>query len=274
MINKLLIANRGEIAIRIARAAADLDVPTVAVFSEDDAGSLHAVRACEARQLEGRGPAAYMDAGQLIEIARSTGCDAVHPGYGFLSESGDFARRCAEAGLTFVGPRPEILDLLGDKAQARTLASTLEVPVLPGVNGAATLEQARSCLDSLPSGSAVAIKAVFGGGGRGMRIVSDRAQLEDAYERCRSEARAAFGSDDVYVEQLLPQARHIEMQVIGDGSGAVGHLGERECTIQRRHQKLIEIASQPLHLRGPPRAHHERSRAHGDRAPLRQPGHI
>ena len=246
MVKKLLIANRGEIAIRIARAAADLDIPTVAVFSEDDAGSLHAARASEARQLKGRGPSAYMDVEQLIEVAGSTGCDAVHPGYGFLSESAAFARACANAGLTFAGPRPEILDLLGDKAQARALASTLKVPVLPGVNGAASLEQATAFLEGLPSGGSLVIKAVFGGGGRGMRRVDDPAKLEEAYERCRSEARAAFGRDDVYVEQYLPQARHIEVQVAGDGSGTVSHLGERDCTIQRRNQKLIEIAPSPF----------------------------
>jgi acetyl/propionyl-CoA carboxylase alpha subunit/acetyl-CoA carboxylase carboxyltransferase component len=243
-INKLLIANRGEIAIRIARAAADLGIPAVAVFSEDDDSSLHALRADDARALRGKGAAAYMDVDQLLEVAGASACDAIHPGYGFLSESAEFARRCAEAELVFVGPRPEVLELLGDKAQARALARGLKVPVLAGFNGAATLEQTRDFLETLPEGSKIAIKALFGGGGRGMRIVSSSDQLDEAYERCRSEARAAFGRDEVYVEQFLPRARHVEVQVLGDGS-TVSHLGERECTIQRRHQKLIEIAPSP-----------------------------
>src|SRR5216117_2490453 len=242
---RLLVANRGEIAIRIARAAADLGIPTVGVFSEDDAGCLHVRHVDAARPLSGRGPRAYLDVEQLIAVARETGCDAVHPGYGFLSEQAGFARRCAEAGLTFVGPRPETLALLGDKVAARALAERCGVPVLRGTSGPAGLEEARAFLAALGKREAAVVKAVAGGGGRGMRVVRRPEELDEAWARCRSEAQAAFGSGDLYVEALLPRARHVEVQVVGDGSGAVSHLGERDCTLQRRYQKLVEVAPAP-----------------------------
>jgi acetyl/propionyl-CoA carboxylase alpha subunit len=241
---KLLIANRGEVAIRIARAAAELGIRTAAVYSQDDARCLHVTRADEAHALRGAGPAAYLDGEQLVAAARALDCDALHPGYGFLSESAAFAARCAEAGLTFVGPRPETLALLGDKTLARELARQTGVPVLAGTSGAATLEQARDFFASL-AGAAMVIKAVHGGGGRGMRIVRTRAELDEAYARCRSEAGAAFGSDAVYCEQLIERARHVEVQILGDPRGEVSHLWERECSVQRRHQKLLEIAPSP-----------------------------
>ncbi|MBK9178014.1 MAG: carbamoyl-phosphate synthase large subunit [Acidimicrobiales bacterium] len=241
----LLIANRGEVAIRVARAAAELGIRSVAVYSEDDEGSLHLRAADEAVALRGTGPAAYLDAEQLLGAARATGCRALHPGYGFLSERADFARRCADAGLTFVGPRPEVLDLFGDKAAARALAGRCGVPVLRGTDRATTLAEARSFLEALGDGGSMLVKAVAGGGGRGMRAVHDPDTLEEAYERCRSEARAAFGHDEVYVEELLPHARHVEIQVLGDDTGAVSHLGERECSLQRRRQKLVEVAPSP-----------------------------
>ena len=244
-VTNLLIANRGEIAIRIVRAAAELGIRTVVVFSEDDAASLHVRKADEARPLEGRGVPAYLDMAQLIEAAEQAGCDAVHPGYGFLSENAEFARRCEEAGLTFVGPRVETLALFGDKARARQIAESCDVPVLPGTAGPTDLEAAVAFFDSLGDGAAMMIKAVAGGGGRGMRAVHARDDIEAAYTRCRSEAQAAFGNGDVYVERLIPRARHIEVQVIGDGSGAVTHLGERECSLQRRNQKLVEVAPAP-----------------------------
>ncbi|MCK9520697.1 MAG: ATP-grasp domain-containing protein, partial [Dehalococcoidia bacterium] len=242
---KLLIANRGEVAIRIARAAAELGIRSVAVFSEDDARSLHTRRADESRALQGRGARAYLDVEQLIEVAKDAGCDAIHPGYGFLSEDASFARHCIDAGLTFVGPLPETLDLLGDKLRARALAEELGVPVLPATSQATTVEEARAFLESLPKGGAMVIKAVAGGGGRGMRIVRPGDDVESAYTRCQSEAAAAFGNGDVYVEELLPRARHVEVQIVGDGSGAVSHLWERECTVQRRNQKLVEVAPSP-----------------------------
>ncbi|HEY7801759.1 MAG TPA: biotin carboxylase N-terminal domain-containing protein, partial [Dehalococcoidia bacterium] len=244
-IESLLIANRGEIAIRIARAAAELGMRSVAIYSEDDARSLHILRADDARPLPGPGPAAYLDAEQIIAAALESGCDAVHPGYGFLSENASFARRCADAGLTFVGPRVELLELFGDKGQARVFAARLGIPVLSGTDIATSLEDARAFFAALPSGRSMMIKALAGGGGRGMRLVSRAEDVDDAYARCRSEALSAFGVADVYVEEALPEARHIEVQIAGDGSGEVTHLWERDCTLQRRHQKLVEMAPSP-----------------------------
>src|SRR5579863_2872874 len=241
----LLVANRGEIAIRIMRAAAELGIRTVAAFSEDDARSLHIRKADEARALAGTGAAAYLDVEQIVAIARAAGCDAIHPGYGFLSENAHFARRAAEEGIRFVGPRPEVLELFGDKVSARALAERVGVPVLAGTAGATSLSEAREFLASLGDGGAMMIKAIAGGGGRGMRAVSRLDELDEAYRRCQSEARAAFGNPDVYVERLMPRARHLEVQVAGDGSGSVSHLWERECTIQRRNQKLVEVAPSP-----------------------------
>ncbi len=244
-INTLLVANRGEVAIRVIRAAAELGMRTVAIYSGDDATSLHVRKADEARRLDGQGAAAYLDAGQVVRIALDAGCDAIHPGYGFLSENAAFARLCAEAGITFVGPQAEVLDLFGDKSRARALASELGVPVLPGTSGPTTLEEARAFMASLGEGAAVMVKAVAGGGGRGMRPVTRLEDLEQAFVRCQSEARSAFGNGDVYLERLIPVARHIEVQVVGDGTGHVSHLWERECTIQRRNQKLVEVAPSP-----------------------------
>ncbi|MHB1420072.1 MAG: acetyl-CoA carboxylase family protein [Bacillota bacterium] len=243
-ITKILIANRGEIAIRVARAAADLGIGTVAVYSADDAKSLHICAADQSHALTGVGAAAYLDMGQIISVAREAGCDAIHPGYGFLSENASFARRCLEEGLKFIGPRPDVLELFGNKIEARALARWCSVPLLPGTQGATSLEETRDFFLSLEPGAAVMIKAVMGGGGRGMRPVYKLSELEEAYTRCRSEARAAFGLDEVYIEQLIRQPRHIEVQIIGDGKQVI-HLGERDCTMQRRNQKLIEIAPCP-----------------------------
>ncbi|MGD0946739.1 MAG: carboxyl transferase domain-containing protein [Candidatus Binatia bacterium] len=241
---KLLVANRGEIAVRIMRSAAELGVRSVAVFSEDDARSLHVRRADEAQPLRGVGVTPYLDVEQILAAAKACGCDAIHPGYGFLSESADFARRVAAGRIVFVGPRAETLDIFGDKLQARALGQRCGVPVLQGSSGSVTLEQAKDFLASVGDGGAMMIKAVAGGGGRGMRMVRRLEEIANAYARCQSEALKAFGSGDVYVEQVLPRARHIEVQIVGDGS-AVTHLGERECSIQRRHQKVIEIAPCP-----------------------------
>ena len=240
---RLLIANRGEIAIRIARAAAELEIPTLAVYAEDDAQSLHVRKADAAQALTGRGAAAYLDIAQLISIAREHGCDALHPGYGFLSESSELARRCAEAGITFVGPSPEVLDLFGDKSRARQLAAEVGVPLGLGTNQATSLEEARRFMQD-HGGRPVMLKALAGGGGRGMRAVHDVAELDEAFARCSSEARSAFGSGELYVERLIENARHIEVQVIGDGN-SVAHAWERECTLQRRNQKVLEIAPSP-----------------------------
>jgi acetyl/propionyl-CoA carboxylase alpha subunit len=242
---KLLIANRGEIAIRIARAAASLGVPTVAVYSADDATSLHVRQADESVALPGSGARAYLDVQAIVAAATATGCDALHPGYGFLSENPALARACAEQGITFVGPGIEALQTFGDKVLARQLAARCGVPLLAGSSGPVTLDEAKAFLASLGPGGAIMIKAVAGGGGRGMRAVHDAAHLEEAYARCRSEAQAAFGIDTVYVERLIADARHIEVQIIGDAQGQISHLWERECSVQRRHQKLIEMAPSP-----------------------------
>ena len=242
---KLLIANRGEIAIRIMRAAAELDMPTVAVFPEDDVNSLHTKRADEAVVLKGVGAAAYLDIEQIINVAKESKCDAIHPGYGFLSENAGFARRCEEEGLIFVGPLVENLEVFGDKAQARKLAERCGVPVLKGSSGPVTLDQAKEFLDSLGDSGALMIKAVSGGGGRGMRPVFGFDELEEAYTRCQSEALQAFGNGELYVEELMQRARHIEVQIMCDGYGGVSHFGERECSIQRQHQKVMEIAPSP-----------------------------
>ncbi|TSA55457.1 MAG: carbamoyl-phosphate synthase large subunit, partial [Dehalococcoidia bacterium] len=242
--SKILIANRGEIALRVARAAAGLGILAVTIYSEDDTKSLHVPAGDEACALKGRGAAAYLDLEQIISLALEAGCDAVHPGYGFLSENADFARRCGQAGLTFIGPRPETLELFGDKARARQLAKENGVPVIAGTDGAVTLGKANDFFLSLGRDAAVMVKAVMGGGGRGIRTVYRIEDLEEAFNRCRSEADAAFGAKDVYVEQLIPRARHIEVQVIGDGKRVI-HMGERECTLQRRSQKLVEVAPSP-----------------------------
>ena len=243
--HKLLIANRGEIAIRIARAAGDAGLATVAIHSADDAQSLHVRAADAAHEIPGRGARAYLDIEAVISAAKATGCDAVHPGYGFLSENATLARRCIEESIVFVGPSPEALDLFGDKAQAKALAKQCGVPIIEGTSGPTSLDEARAFLESLGAGGAIMIKAIAGGGGRGMRIVDDASKLEEAYARCQSEAMAAFGSDGVYVERLIRNARHIEVQIICDHFGAISHLWERECTIQRRNQKLIEVAPSP-----------------------------
>jgi acetyl/propionyl-CoA carboxylase alpha subunit len=244
-----LIANRGEIAIRIARAAADLAIATVAVYSEDDAASLHVRRADEAVALSGRGVPAYLDIAQIVHVARERGCDAIHPGYGFLSERAAFARACEAAGLTFVGPTPATLELFGDKARARAFVRETagERALLSGTFGDTSLDEARTffATERAAGRSGIAIKALAGGGGRGVRIVTDAAELDDAYARCRSEAGAAFGDDRAYVERYLAAARHVEVQIAGDGAGGVVLFGDRDCSLQRRRQKLIEIAPAP-----------------------------
>ena len=244
-VSKLLVANRGEIAIRVMRAAREMGIASVAIHSADDAASLHVQRADEAVALEGAGARGYLDIEAVIGAAKDAGCDAVHPGYGFLAESPAFARRCEEEGITFVGPTAAALDLFGDKSAARALATEQGVPVLPGSPGAVDLKEAEEFFASLGEGAAMMIKAIAGGGGRGMRVVGNADEIEEALQRCQSEAESAFGDGSVFVEQLIPRARHIEIQVVGDGQGGVAHLGERECSVQRRHQKVVEIAPSP-----------------------------
>lgn len=243
---KILIANRGEIAGRIARAAKALGMDTVGVYAGVDALSLHTRYAGEARELPGRGDpvGAYLDMDALLEIARETGCDAVHPGYGFLSENETFARRCGEAGLTFIGPSPEVLGLFGDKVRARAFARELGVPTVPGSLEAVT-DPDSAIRAAAETGYPVMLKAAAGGGGRGMRLVSAEAEMAEAFARCASEADAAFGDGTLFVEKRIERPRHIEVQILGDHAGNVIHLRERDCSIQIRHQKVLEIAPAP-----------------------------
>lgn len=242
MPNQLLVANRGEIAIRILRTAADLDIATISIYASDDQASLHTRHADTNIDLEEEGVSAYLNQANLIAIAKASSCDAIHPGYGFLSESAEFASACAEANIVFVGPSAETLQRFGDKAAARSLAENCGVPVLPGLSHKVSFEEAKAFFLNLKSDGGVMLKAIGGGGGRGMRPVVAIDQLEEAFNRATSEAQLAFGSGDLYIEELLPRARHIEVQIVGDGTGAVSHLWDRECSLQRQRQKLIEIA--------------------------------
>ena len=248
-LNSVLIANRGEIAIRIARSLAEGDVRTVGVYARDDRQSLHVRRVDQAFELPGEGVSGYLDQAALIALALDHGCQAIHPGYGFLSESADFAAACEAAGLIFIGPSPGCLSLLGDKARARQLAMECQVPIAEGTQEPVTLEQAADFFDHVRQQhgehAGIMIKALGGGGGRGMRAVVEKAALFEAYGQCQSEAIKSFGRGELYVERLVARARHIEVQVLGDASGAVSHLWERDCTLQRRHQKLVEIAPAP-----------------------------
>ena len=242
MISKLLIANRGEIAIRVSRTASDMGIATVSAYAEDEESSLHTRHADEAICLNAVGVPAYLDIERVVHAATDTGCEAIHPGYGFLSESAAFAEACERAGLIFVGPTPTTLSRFGDKAAARALAESCDVPVPRGLNHAVSLAEATEFLTSLGPDGAVMLKAVSGGGGRGMRPVANVSDLDEAYARATSEAQKAFGSGDLYVEELLASARHVEVQIVGDGSGKVVHLWDRECSLQRQRQKIIEVA--------------------------------
>ncbi|MFU8866077.1 MAG: carboxyl transferase domain-containing protein [Rhodobacterales bacterium] len=239
--SKVLIANRGEIVVRIARTLAEMEIISVAIHSIDDAESLHVTACDQAVNLGRSGVEAYLDQSSIIASAKAAGCELVHPGYGFLSESAAFADACAEAGLVFIGPAPKTLRVLGDKTAARNLARKIGVPLARGSNEATSLNQARDFMHSL-GGSAVMIKALSGGGGRGMRAIERIEDLPEAYARASSEAKTAFGCDKLYIEELIRPARHIEVQIIGDAGGNVAHLYERECSLQRQNQKVVEFA--------------------------------
>ncbi len=245
-IRKLLVANRSEIAIRVFRTAHELGVRTVAIYSHEDRFALHRFKADEAYRVGNPGEPvrAYLDIAGIIAIAKQCHVDAIHPGYGFLSENAAFAKACEENGITFVGPRVDILEQLGDKVVARHTAQKANVPVLPGSSEpVTTLADARTLADQL--GYPVIVKASMGGGGRGMRVAADATKLEEALDQARREAGAAFGVADVFLEKFLPRARHIEVQLLGDRHGNLAHLFERDCSLQRRHQKIVEIAPAP-----------------------------
>ncbi len=254
-IKSLLIANRGEIALRVIRAARELGVETFAVYSTDDANAPHAALADHALALSGVGPRAYLDQAQIVGAARGR-AQAIHPGYGFLSENAAFARAAAAADIVFIGPSPETLDLFGDKAKARSFASELGVPIPTGTPHDCSAEDARALLASMGPNGKIAVKALSGGGGRGIRFVSAADDMDETFERCRAEARLSFGDDRLYAEEMIANARHVEVQVVGDGETAI-HLGERDCTLQRRNQKLVEIAPAPFLTEATRRKLHE-----------------
>src|SRR6185312_7788431 len=240
---KLLAANRSEIAIRIFRAGTELGLRTVAVYAQEDRFCLHRFKADEAYLVgQGKGPvAAYLDIDGIVTMAKEKGIDAIHPGYGFLSENASFARACAKAGITFVGPRPELLDMMGDKTAARALAQKINVPVLPG-NEEAISDREQALKAAREIGFPLIIKAAFGGGGRGMRVVHKASELSALLDEAQSEAGRAFGNPAVFLEKYIPRAKHIEVQILGDQHGNVIHLHERDCSVQRRHQKVVEVA--------------------------------
>ena len=243
--SKILIANRGEIACRVMRTAHDMGYQTVAVFSDVDARARHVAMADEAVALGGSTAAeSYLDIAKLIAAARKAGADAVHPGYGFLSENAAFARACRDAGLVFVGPSPEAIAAMGNKAAAKRLMLAAGVPCVPGYQGSEQSD-ARLVLEARKIGLPVMVKAAAGGGGRGMRLVASEAELVGALQAARREAQSAFGSDELILEKAIVDARHIEIQVLGDSHGNIIHLGERDCSIQRRHQKVLEEAPSP-----------------------------
>src|SRR5579872_2260194 len=242
-IRKILVANRSEIAIRVFRAATELGISTVAVFAEEDKLALHRFKADEAYQIgKGLGPiAAYLSIPDIIRVAREARVDAVHPGYGFLSENPQFARACAAAGVQFIGPSPQTMEMLGNKVAARNLAIAAGVPVMPATPPLpADIPECARLAASI--GYPVMLKASWGGGGRGMRVISSDAQLAELLPVARRESKAAFGNDEVYLEKLVRRARHIEVQILGDSHGGLVHLFERDCTVQRRNQKVVERA--------------------------------
>jgi acetyl-CoA carboxylase biotin carboxylase subunit len=245
MFHKLLIANRGEIALRILRTCRDMGIRTVVAHSTADANSRAVKLADESICI---GPAeprqSYLNIPSIISAAAITDCEAIHPGYGLLSENATFAEVCRACGITFVGPSPEAIRLMGDKAQARGMASAAGAPVVPGSRGPLNgVDEAQDLADEI--GYPVIVKAAAGGGGRGMRIVRERQSLARAYATCQAEAQVAFGSSDLYLEKFLEEARHVEVQVMGDRNGIRVHMGERDCSVQRRHQKLLEESPAP-----------------------------
>jgi acetyl-CoA carboxylase biotin carboxylase subunit len=238
-VSKVLVANRGEIALRVMRTCREMGIPTVAVYAEPDARAPHVYFADDRVALHAPSPRqAYLDIEQLVRAAREGGADAVHPGYGFLSENADFAEACTGAGLTFIGPPPTSIRAMGDKVEARRRMMEAGVPVVPGTSALPTTEVAQKEAERI--GFPVLVKAAAGGGGIGMRVAQNPQELPAAFEGCRRAAQASFGSPDVYLERYLAHPRHIEMQVLADAHGSTLALGERECSIQRRHQKLLE----------------------------------
>ncbi|MDQ2733176.1 MAG: ATP-grasp domain-containing protein, partial [Armatimonadota bacterium] len=244
--SRILVANRSEIAIRIFRACSELDIRTVGIYSKEDHGALHRYKADETYALpQNRDPLkAYLDIETIVAIARRHEVDAIHPGYGFLSENPDLARACVEAGIVFIGPPAEVLDRMGDKTAARKNAQDLGIPTVPGTSGPAP-DAEFAARWAAETGYPVILKASFGGGGRGMRVARDERELLDQFTAASREAEAAFGRGDIFLEKYLDRPKHIEVQILADGYGNTLHLYERDCSVQRRHQKVIEIAPSP-----------------------------
>ncbi|MXX10837.1 MAG: acetyl-CoA carboxylase biotin carboxylase subunit [Nitrospira sp. SB0677_bin_15] len=241
MLKKILVANRGEIAMRVIRACRELNIATAAIYAECEATAIYVKKANEA-YLVGPGPVqGFLDAQQIVNLAKRIGADAIHPGYGFLAENAQFAHLCREAGITFIGPSPEALELLGDKVRARELAKQIGIPVVPGTEGRVeSVEEGLHFAQAI--GYPVMVKASAGGGGRGLRVVRSDAELKEAMESGAREALAAFGNADLFLEKYIERPHHIEFQLLADNEEHIVHLGERDCSIQRRHQKMIEIA--------------------------------
>jgi pyruvate carboxylase subunit A len=241
MFNKILVANRGEIAMRIIRACRELKIATAAIHSEADSTGIYVKKADEAHVV-GPGPVkGFLDGRQIVNLALQIGADAIHPGYGFLSENAEFAELCQSSGITFIGPSPNAITLMGSKVKARELAESIGVPIVPGTKGGvSTFKQALAFAKEV--GYPIIIKASAGGGGRGLRVVRTDAELQDNMEVASREAESAFGDGSVFIEKYVERPHHIEFQILGDRHGTIVHLGERDCSIQRRHQKLIEIA--------------------------------
>ncbi len=246
LFRKILIANRGEIAVRIIRACKELGIKTVAVYSEADKDALHVKLADESICIGPPNPAqSYLNITAILSAADITDAEAIHPGYGFLSENAQFAEACINSGITFIGPTPEAIRIGGDKAKARQILKRKGIPVVPGSDGPVTSEDA--CMKIIKKiGLPVIFKASAGGGGRGMRIVKEESEIEQAFFMAQREALAAFGNGELYIEKYFPKVRHIEIQILADRQGNIVHLGERDCTIQRRHQKLVEEAPSPV----------------------------
>jgi acetyl-CoA carboxylase biotin carboxylase subunit len=239
LFRRILVANRGEIALRVIRTAQEMGIETVAVYSDADRSALHVRRATHAVHLGGSKPAdSYLDIGKVVAAAKATGCDALHPGYGFLSENEDAAAACLDAGIEFLGPGPAAIRAMGDKVEARKIALQAGVPLVPGLQE--DVDEARLAAAAKQVGYPVMLKAAAGGGGKGIRIVRDEQGLLEAFQMARAEARGAFGDDRVYLEKFVTRPRHVEIQVMADKHGNVVHYGERECSVQRRHQKLVE----------------------------------
>ncbi|HZV59195.1 MAG TPA: acetyl-CoA carboxylase biotin carboxylase subunit, partial [Candidatus Eremiobacteraceae bacterium] len=246
MFQKILVANRGEIALRVICACKELGIATVAVYSEADRNSLHVRFADEAVCIgPARSSESYLNIPQVISAAEITNVDAVHPGYGFLSENANFAKVCEASEITFIGPTPEVIEMMGEKDRARREMKAAGLPTIPGSDGIVEGDE-QLAKEATRVGYPLILKASAGGGGRGMRVVRSQEELLSAYQTARSEAQQAFGTPDVYMEKFLEHPRHIEIQVLGDQHGKVIHLGERECSIQRRHQKLVEESPSPV----------------------------